>query len=80
MIKITNTHPIPKGQAQKKRRPGRKSERQEAISQLQVKDSFFLKTSISSVSTLIWWAKARFPGREFTSETENDGVRIWRTV
>ena len=56
MIKITNSHPIPKGQEQKKTRL-RKSERQEAIGQLEVGQSFSLKTSMSSVSTLIWWAK-----------------------
>ena len=78
MIKITNSHPIPKGHDQRKRRL-RKSERQEAIGKLEVGDSFPLKTSISSVSTLIWWANARWPEREFTSEADKESVRIWRT-
>ena len=78
MIKITNSHPIPKGQEQKKHRL-RKSERQEAMGQLEVGHSFPLKTSMSSVCTLIWWANARWPDREFTSEAEKNGVRIWRT-
>lgn len=78
MIKISDSHPIPKGHEQKKKRL-RKSERQEAMGRLEVGKSFPLKTSLSSVSTLIWWAQARWPEREFISEKENGGVRIWRT-
>jgi hypothetical protein len=76
-IKITSTHPIPKGRKEKKHRL-RKSERQEAIGNLKVGESFALKTSVSSVSTLIWWAQAKWEGREFTSEAERPNVRIWR--
>jgi hypothetical protein len=78
MIKISESVPLPLGHEQRKHR-ARKSERQEAIGKLEVKHSFFLKTSISSACTLLWWAQARFPEREFTSEKEKDGVRIWRT-
>jgi hypothetical protein len=49
------------------------------MGQLEVGHSFPLKTSMSSVSTLIWWANARWPEREFTAEAEKDVVRIWRT-
>jgi len=79
MIKISESVPLPKGHQQRKRRNGRKSERQDAISKLEVNQSFFLNTTVKSVSTLIWWAEARFPERQFASEEEKDGVRIWRT-
>jgi len=76
-IKITSSHPIPKGRAEKKHR-ARKSERQEAIGNLKVGESFALRTSISSISTLIWWAQAKWSDREFISEVEKPNVRIWR--
>lgn len=76
-IKITSSHPVPHGRSEKKHRT-RKSERQEAIGKLNVGESFAIRTSISSVSTLIWWAQAKYSGREFTSEVEKPNVRIWR--
>ena len=76
-IKISSSVPIPNTAKERKKRQ-RHSERQEAVEKLEVNQSFFLKTSINSVSTLIWWANARFPERHFVTEKENAGVRIWR--
>ncbi len=78
-IKISDTPPIPKDHKDKKHRM-RKSDRQDAIGQLKVGQSFTLKTSSSSVSVLIWWAQAKYEGREFTSKVEKPYVRIWRTA
>jgi hypothetical protein len=78
MIKISDNIPIPK--KNQSGRKGRKGDgRQEAILKLETGQSFFLKTSISSASTLKWWCKSRYPEREFATEGQGDGVRIWRT-
>lgn len=79
MINITGKVPIPPD-ADKHKDRGRKSGgRQEAICKLVVGESFWLKTSMSSMSALRWWAKAKFPDRQFYAEQEGRGVRIWRT-
>jgi hypothetical protein len=78
-IEINNIPPIPKSRRKRKERPGRKSERQEAVGKLEVGQSFWVKAPPNSVGTLLWWAKARYPERAFTFANENDGVRIWRT-
>jgi hypothetical protein len=60
---------------------GRKSDgRQKVISTLKVGESFHLDANMGSVCALRWWAKARFPEREYTARKEvTGGVRIWRT-
>lgn len=79
-IKISDSVPAPEAEKQQKARKGRKGDgRQEAILKLKVGESFWLKTSISSASSLKWWAKARHPEREYTAAKEKDGTRIWRT-
>lgn len=80
MIKISDSVPVPKEDEHQKHRIGRKGDgRQEAILKMEVGQSFFLKASISSASSLRWWANARHPDRDFTAKAEKDGVRIWRT-
>jgi hypothetical protein len=79
-IKITDKYPTPPKDEQPTTRKGRKGDgRQEAILKLEVGQSFWVAASIKSVSSLKWWARARQPGREFTSKTEEKGCRIWRT-
>lgn len=78
-MQITNRYPLPTP-TPAGRRVGRKGDgRQETISRLKVGDSFDLECSASSACVLCWWAKARFPEREFTYRKEGDGVRIWRS-
>lgn len=78
-IRITDKVPPPQN-GQPKKRKGRKGDgRQDAILALKVGESFFLKTSIKSASSLRHWARAKHEERDFTAKTEKDGVRIWRT-
>jgi hypothetical protein len=84
MIKIDTNIPMPKHNpthwtGRPKLRSGRKGDgRQEAILKLEVGHSFFLKTSESSAGVLRWWARARFPERDFVVAREGKGVRTWR--
>jgi len=79
-IKICDSVPTPAENENPKTRKGRKGDgRQEAILALNVGQSFYLKTSVSSAGGLRWWARARHPDRDFTAKKEKDGVRIWRT-
>lgn len=78
-IKICDSVPAPAENQNPKTRKGRKGDgRQEAILALQVGQSFYLKTTIKSASSLRWWAKARHPERDFSAKAEKAGVRIWR--
>lgn len=80
MIKISDSVPSPAENENPKTRKGRKGDgRQQAILSLQINQSFYIKTSIKSASSLRWWAKARHPDRDFAAKTEKEGVRIWRT-
>jgi|KBSSwiStaDraftv2_1062776.scaffolds.fasta_scaffold194541_6 hypothetical protein len=75
---ISNKHPLPTERTTI--RHGRKGDgRQEAIMALEVGQSFFLGSTMNSVSSLRWWATSKFPEREFTARKEGSGVRIWRT-
>jgi hypothetical protein len=79
-IKICDSVPVPADNKNPKTRKGRKGDgRQEAILALNVGQSFYLKTTINSASSLRWWARARHPDRDFRAEAEKEGVRIWRT-
>lgn len=79
-IKISDSVPPPAENNNPRTRKGRKGDgRQEAILQLEIGQSFFLKASIKSAGTLRWWARARHPERDFAAKSERDGVRIWRT-
>jgi hypothetical protein len=79
-IKISDGVPVPSENVNPKTRKGRKGDgRQEAILALQVGQSFYLKTTIQSASSLRWWARARYPDRDFAAKSEKDGVRVWRT-
>lgn len=76
MLKITDSVPAPKPS----KRKGRKGDgRQEAILALKTGESFFLQSSINSAGVLKWWARNKFPDREYAAKKEADGVRIWRT-
>lgn len=78
-MEITDRYPLPTP-TPVGRRVGRKGDgRQEAISKLRVGDSFDLEASTSSVCVLCWWARAKFPAREFTYRKEGEKVRIWRS-
>lgn len=80
MIKISSSHPAPDLNSNPKTRKGRKGDgRQEAILALEVGQSFHLKTSIKSASGLRHWARARHEHRNFTAQSEDGGVRVWRT-
>lgn len=76
MIEITHGVPLPVGSKKKR---NRKSERQEAIGKLEVGQSFWLKATVNSASSLLWWASAKYPERGFICDSEKDGVRVWRT-
>jgi hypothetical protein len=79
-IKICDSVPAPAENENPKTRKGRKGDgRQQAILALNVGQSFYLKTTISSASSLRWWAKAKHSDRDFVAKAEKDGVRIWRT-
>lgn len=79
-IKISNNHPAPAKNENPKTRKGRKGDgRQDAILALQIDESFWIKTTIKSASSLRWWARARHPERDFAAKSEKDGVRLWRT-
>ena len=79
-IKISNSHPAPAENENPKTRKGRKGDgRQEAILALEPGQSFHLKASIKSASSLRWWCRARHPERDFTAKSDDGGVRIWRT-
>ncbi len=69
---------MPEGLMARRRRP-RKSERQEALCKLEVGECFYLPTTAAAAGQLLWWSEAKFPDREFATEEENGGVRIWRT-
>jgi len=85
MIKIDTNIPVPThnpmhSSGRPKIRSGRKGDgRQEAILKLAIGHSFFLKASISSAGVLRWWARARFPERDFLVAQDGKGVRTWRT-
>lgn len=79
-IKISDSVPAPAENENPKTRKGRKGDgRQGAILALSIGQSFYIKTSIKSASSLRWWAKARHPDRDYAAKAEKDGVRIWRT-
>lgn len=79
-IELTDRFPLPAVRPAVTSKQGRKSDgRLDAVSRLRVGWSFHLAISKSSVSVLLWWARARFPEREFTFRQEDGGVRIWRT-
>jgi hypothetical protein len=78
-LPIVSDVPLP-STTRKKGRSGRPGDgRQEAILALQVGESFWVKTSISSACSLRWWAGAKLPERDWTMAPESGGVRIWRT-
>jgi len=80
-IEITDRYPLPVMRHVPVSPQGRKGDgRMEAVSKLRVGWSFHMDISKSSVSVLLWWAKARFPDREFTyRQEEGGGVRVWRS-
>lgn len=78
-MEISNRYPLPVERSDAAKR-GRKGDgRQGAMCGLKVGESFHLAASASSACALRWWAKAKFPDRNFTVRKEEDGVRIWRT-
>lgn len=78
-IRISNSVPVPDPAKNPKTRRGRKGDgRQAAICALALGQSFLLNSSIKSAGVLRWWARAKYPDRDFRAETEGDKTRIWR--